>query len=494
MTGFTERTILAIALVASCAAAVQFHEERLGTATYNFSLAPPGEAWPNEGTNECGHNLMAILEYCSDGPLLPHSMKRKATGCHYADGYPKVEDILNNWKAYGLEGRPYSGDFPPTYQQIVNDFGGRVPHFFVWRYRSGWHCGVFIPEMPGKYGSHNGDGSENRIHDFYTRTDDEDVVDVLVFRMPEKFADCHVPKNAMSLDSTMNFTQIMHGFKCCWKEKLGGSAPWTSRSTPYACLNWDETNGTTWDTMVSRRTNFASCTSVVFIQSCTTNLQRNSNTIEIRGSTNNGLTWPYLVGTDTTKKSYLPWAQNQRDVRLAWIYNGNVQEGRFWCVDDIGFWGKPAYEHDVSASEVWRPNGILTQGSRVLPVAFVWNGGKVEESIPVTFRIGDAYTCATWVRLAAYADTILTFPQWTASPGAYTATCYTDLVGDELRANDTVCVQFRVVGDTWVKMYPVYAGGGMWPGSCMAPTDSDNIYCVPGQRDFFAKYIVSQNL
>ncbi|MEO0115818.1 MAG: hypothetical protein ABIK93_10170 [candidate division WOR-3 bacterium] len=65
---------------------------------------------------------------------------------------------------------------------------------------------------------------------------------------------------------------VTHKWVCCWHENLGGQWPWYSNPTAYACLSWDETNGTTWDTLISPRINLAGCSSIVFRQSSYSNL------------------------------------------------------------------------------------------------------------------------------------------------------------------------------------------------------------------------------
>ncbi|MEO0079887.1 MAG: hypothetical protein ABIK44_04335 [candidate division WOR-3 bacterium] len=84
------------------------------------------------------------------------------------------------------------------------------------------------------------------------------------------------------------------------------------------------------------------------------------------------------------------------------------------------------------------------------------------------------------MKLYPYNDTLLEFATWNASPGTYTAICYTSLDSDECRGNDTATLTFRVVADTWVRMFPVY-GGGLMPGACLATTDSNTIFCANGR-------------
>ena len=346
-------------------------------------------------------------------------------------------------------------------------------------------------------------------HDPDRGCDNQDIFDLAAeYRAPQVtiininpiMLECRSPKNEQTNDSTIGNFEIRHQWVCCWHERLGGQWPWTSNPTAYACLTWDETRGTTWDTLISPRINLVGCSAVVFIQSCTTNLIHGSGkTIEIRGSTNDGASWTYLIGTDTTTKAELPWASNQRDVRIAWIYKGPVQANRYWCVDDIEILAKPTRDHDICVSEVRNPKGrggvttIITQGKTIKPSAFVWNLGKEDESLSVTFKIGSSYTDTKWIKLYPYNDTLLEFSPWTATPGNYTATCYSNLADDEFRGNDTATLNFKVAADTWVKMFPVY-NGGVQTGACITSTGQETLFCVTGRSKFFASYLISQDL
>jgi len=312
--------------------------------------------------------------------------------------------------------------------------------------------------------------------------------------IPDVIYGCKQPKQFCNLDSTFgNKMQSIWKWICCWHEQYG--SPWTANPSFYACLNWDVTSGTTWDTMVSPRFNLAGCSSVVFKQWSTSTLQHGSNkVIQIRGSTNDGATWPYLLSSDSLTEASLTWATNQRNVRIAWIYKGPVQSGRYWAVDDLEILAKPSLERDLCVSEVKWPKGIITQGKIVKPAVWVWNSGSALDSAWVTFRVGSVYGDSEWVRLWPYSDRLLEFGSWNAVPGNYTSTCFVEGASDQLRGNDTAVLAFRVVADTWVRMYPVYGGHGMSGGACMATVDSNTIFCAPGYASFFAKYLVWQDL
>ncbi|MEO0094162.1 MAG: DUF5050 domain-containing protein [candidate division WOR-3 bacterium] len=376
---------------------------------------------------------------------------------------------------------------------------GDVAFFQYWdsqEQRWRWHA-VIIIGINGNtiiYAAHCTDRSDGNLLNTY-------VTGYLhVVFIPDQVLGCKTERPKESFDSTFcnppknpKFS-ARHQYKCCWHENLGGQWPWYSNPTGYACLSWDETNGTTWDTLISPRINLAGCSSVVFRQSSYSNLQRGGNKIiEIRGSIDNGANWSYYIGTDTLTEASLPWATNQRNVRIAWIYKGSGQYGRYWCIDDVQLLVKPGRSKDASVSEILSPKGIIAQGKIITPYVVVQNFGPEFESLSVTLKIGSNYTDVKSIRLPYIYDSVLTFTPWTATPGNYTATCYCNLSGDEFRGNDTATLNFKVVADTWVKMFPVY-NGGVQAGACITSTGNETLFCVTGRNKFFASYLISQDL
>jgi Tol biopolymer transport system component len=286
-----------------------------------------------------------------------------------------------------------------------------------------------------------------------------------------------------------------HGWHCCWHENLANTWPWYADSTPYACLSWEEPKGITTDSLISPRFVFSGCSSLVLYQDVFTNLLHLSGrVIQIRGSTDDGATWPYLLGTDTTREVALPWAANQPKVRIAWIYHGWIQANRYWCIDNVEVWGKPSRRHDVSLPGVVSPCGPMSIGRTIRPSMYVLNHGSVPESVSTTMQIGAGYSNTKWVKLYPYCDTLLEFPTWTTSPGTFTVTAWCAGDSDEFRRNDTSIVTVRVVSDTWMKRARVYGGCGLAVGGCLATADSDNIFCATGRNTRFARYAISQNL
>jgi hypothetical protein len=185
-------------------------------------------------------------------------------------------------------------------------------------------------------------------------------------------------------------------------------------------------------------------------------------------------------------------------VRLAWCYHGVVSSG-FWCIDDVELLAKPTRSKDLCVTEIQAPRGIITQGKIIRPRVYIWNTGKEAATSTVRLTIGSppySYDQTQTIMPNPYNDTMLEFNlTWLAMPpGTYTVTAYANLAGDECRANDTASLTFQVVANTWVKMYSIYGGAGMASGACLAPVDTDRIFCATGQKNFFAKYVLREDL
>jgi Tol biopolymer transport system component len=295
--------------------------------------------------------------------------------------------------------------------------------------------------------------------------------------------------------------------KCCWKEKLGGEAPWNIDPTPYLCLNWERRNGQTHDTLIVPRMNLAGCSCAVVKWASVSNLKHFhiGDSVAVLGSTDDGYSWEVL-GDDSTTEVVLPekyW--NNRNVRLAYAYHGYVDSCEtYWCVDHIRLLAKPTRDKDVCVSEIHEPfsmaGGVpsLGPGQTITPTAFVWNSGRQVESLPFTFQINDNSTCVytdtRWMNLCPYFDTCVQFSPWTVpqTPGSFTAVCYADLPDDECSANDTATLTFKVASDTWVKMTDVFYGRGMSEGGCLGTFNTDSIF-MGVRKKLFARYWVSRN-
>jgi len=96
--------------------------------------------------------------------------------------------------------------------------------------------------------------------------------------------------------------------------------------------------------------------------------------------------------------------------------------------------------HDVGAIAIIAPVDTVDSGSVHTPTARVTNFGNRVETFPVTFTIGTTYSNTIPAVTLGPGDTsTLYFQAWTAStPGSFATVCFTSMVPDEARANDTV--------------------------------------------------------
>jgi len=332
-----------------------------------------------------------------------------------------------------------------------------------------------------------------------------------IVHMPSVIKNCMDLKQYESNDSTVGHRpDRYHGIHCCWHENIGGTWPWTDNPTPYACLSWSEPGRTTKDSLILPRINLAACSSAVAVWACTTNLYSwGTRVAQVLGSTDDGVTWDTL-GDNTLDSVDMPWATNQRKVRLAFVYTGAIMKDTFWCIDHFRVIARPTRDTDISVSQIKVPGGhgtdslpLTIPGQTIVPEAFVWNCGKHDESVLFTFEIdgGSTYIDTVRLNLFPYLDTCVRFAPWTVTTGSHTAVCYASLPGDECLANDTVTQNFLAVGDTWAQLSKIYGDVGFKAGAALTTVDAGNIYCAPGSgtagrkaKYYFSKYIVYQNL
>ncbi len=105
-----------------------------------------------------------------------------------------------------------------------------------------------------------------------------------------------------------------------------------------------------------------------------------------------------------------------------------------------------AYQ-DVGATMILQPAAQVDSGWVITPKAVVYNYGSRSETFPVTFRIGSVYDqTVTGITLTPGQTDTVDFPNWVAQPiGTHQTMAFTDLTGDQNRANDTVTSEVQVL-------------------------------------------------
>lgn len=102
--------------------------------------------------------------------------------------------------------------------------------------------------------------------------------------------------------------------------------------------------------------------------------------------------------------------------------------------------------HDVGVVEIIAPFGQMDSGESRVPRAVVHNYGNLETSFPVTMTIGTGYSQTVTHQLTPGATDSVDFPDWTAtSVGRASVVCFTSLLPDENRTNDTAYAEVDVL-------------------------------------------------
>jgi hypothetical protein len=103
--------------------------------------------------------------------------------------------------------------------------------------------------------------------------------------------------------------------------------------------------------------------------------------------------------------------------------------------------------HDVGAVSIVAPTGSVDSGTVITPGARIRNYSSVAENFSCRFTISDGYIAQISVTLPAGADSVITFPAWTASsPGSFATRCTTMLNSDQNPANNRVTGSVQVIG------------------------------------------------
>ena len=101
---------------------------------------------------------------------------------------------------------------------------------------------------------------------------------------------------------------------------------------------------------------------------------------------------------------------------------------------------------NVGLTRIIAPTGTVDSGDAITPQARVRNYGSGAVSFPVTFLIGSFYNnTQTVTNLAAGDSVLVNFAEWTpTAAGTFATRCSTALVGDQIRANDTLSGSVKV--------------------------------------------------
>jgi len=116
--------------------------------------------------------------------------------------------------------------------------------------------------------------------------------------------------------------------------------------------------------------------------------------------------------------------------------------------------------HDIAPTAIVVPAASMPPGP-LAPMVTLRNHGTVREACAARFVIGSVYsqTVNLPAGLPPGVDTSVVFPNWSATTGSYTATCFSLLPTDQVRSNDTIARPF-VVSNADVGVVSIEAAKG----------------------------------
>jgi hypothetical protein len=144
--------------------------------------------------------------------------------------------------------------------------------------------------------------------------------------------------------------------------------------------------------------------------------------------------------------------------------------------------------HDAGVAQIVAPAGTVPPGP-VAPAALLHNYGTQREPVRVFFAINSTPVYVESIDigagLPAGADTTVAFPDWAAATGAYTASCWLRMAGDQVPGNDSLAQAFTV-GRVDVGMTAIISpAGSVDTGAVVIPTAT-----VRNSGDFAATFDV----
>uniref|UniRef100_A0A7C6A9Y8 T9SS type A sorting domain-containing protein n=1 Tax=candidate division WOR-3 bacterium TaxID=2052148 RepID=A0A7C6A9Y8_UNCW3 len=244
-----------------------------------------------------------------------------------------------------------------------------------------------------------------------------------------------------------------------WHRRDLFEQPWSANPTPYACIFGSQITGDSPDSLIS---DVIDCTNYYdIVLRCSTYFQPLIGPYRavLLGSTDGGLTWPYIIRDYTNQivpaqleLFNLPWAWNQPLVRFCWVGEGDQAGLGFWCIDNITLTGLAVNDTDIATIRIRRPKRFEIPGTVTPIVKFMNVGRDTQYNVAVTCSI---IHLPDSVVVHSVTDTIDTFPAndsivhyfsfaWTADTGRYKVFAFCDAVGEQERSNDTLDRRVKV--------------------------------------------------
>uniref|UniRef100_A0A7C3Z0C9 T9SS type A sorting domain-containing protein n=1 Tax=candidate division WOR-3 bacterium TaxID=2052148 RepID=A0A7C3Z0C9_UNCW3 len=186
-----------------------------------------------------------------------------------------------------------------------------------------------------------------------------------------------------------------------WHRRDSASSPWTQNPTPYAAIVYISSDDGP-DSLISPAYDFSDMNNV-FLR-CSTYFRPDDTTrfsAKIVGITSSDTYLireykePFGPGVEVFR---LDWADFQSNVRLAWVFEGEVRGIYWWCLDNVNLYGDMVFPNDCGISEIIRPKPFELPGI-IYPEVLVKNFGLDSQMVKVYCGIYDGDTLGPEVYL-----------------------------------------------------------------------------------------------
>jgi hypothetical protein len=230
-----------------------------------------------------------------------------------------------------------------------------------------------------------------------------------------------------------------------WGRVEANEPPWEGNNTPYAVIDSTRPLETGEDSMITPSFDCMGHSNITL--RCSTFFKGSIGAYEshLLGSVDNG---PFDIqvfdysGSQMNELQVidLPWAAEQSEVRLAWVFTGSNDMIDYWAIDNVTVLGTSGGGGiDVGVEMIIAPRGASNYNTIISPTAIVHNFGEESASFMTLMTIGLGYVDSAQVEnLEPGESTPVVFMDWLAEPNGQVlqVSAQTMLDGDENPDND----------------------------------------------------------
>jgi len=171
--------------------------------------------------------------------------------------------------------------------------------------------------------------------------------------------------------------------------------------------------------------------------------------------------------------------------KVAFTLSGDSYQLNYWYLDDISLFQAANLDAAVAAVYI---SAIIPTGNTVTPKALVTNLGTQTTSFTATFKMlqgGTAIYTQNYnvTNLPGFQSQLVSFPNWTAVQGNYTAEVTVTLAGDENPANNILTKDFQVLDNLVIKkpLYEEFTSSTCAPCAAANPIIDGVLNANPGE-------------